>query len=247
MAVGKVLSPQPKIEFEALCLDCRKRHHVEGTPATWLTRMEDWRQKHIDHRIEFRSRRRRLPRGLDDSKFTNESLPWWMRFRENADIKTAYAASAALTISLASLASSATFVAGRESTAIVNTSNLYLGYLLGGKITTGTTPTAGQIQIWLYAAFNDTPAYPNTITGSDAAVTLTSADIRNSGLAFFNAAVTSTTSDQAYPFRPLSISAAFGDIIPKRWGAFVTHSTVAALNATGGNHVLDYTGAYITS
>ena len=85
-----------------------------------------------------------------------------------ADEKIAYASSAALTITPASLATSATLVAGRESTAVVNTTNLYVDYLLAGKIMTGTTPTVSkQIQVWVYGQTEDTPLYPGTITGSD--------------------------------------------------------------------------------
>jgi len=54
-----------------------------------------------------------------------------------ANIKEAYAASAPLTLALESLAASSTIVAGRESTAVSNTTNLYLDYLVAGKITTG--------------------------------------------------------------------------------------------------------------
>ena len=94
-----------------------------------------------------------------------------------SDFKLAYAASSALTITLASLASDTAILVGRESTAWDNSSNKYLDLLLGGKITTGTSPTAARaIEVWAYAQVEDTPTYPDGITGSDSGRTLTSLD-----------------------------------------------------------------------
>ena len=57
------------------------------------------------------------------------------------DIKTKYPASSAdttaLTITLASLATSSTLVAGRESTAVDNSSNVDEDHLVSGQITVG--------------------------------------------------------------------------------------------------------------
>ena len=58
--------------------------------------------------------------------------------------KIGYNADAALTFTLASLASSASLVAGRESTAVDNGTTLAVDYLVSGKITTGTSPTANK-------------------------------------------------------------------------------------------------------
>jgi hypothetical protein len=163
-----------------------------------------------------------------------------------ASVKTAYGSSAALTITLASLASSSTLVAGRASTAVSNTTNLYRDYLLAGVIRAGTTPTAGQINVYVYGSFNDTPVYPDAITGTDAAKTITSTDIRNSGLVLIASITTDTTTGRDYPMAARSIANCFGGVLPKNWGVWVTHSMVAALDATGGNHVLSYTGVYET-
>ncbi len=68
-----------------------------------------------------------------------------------SDVKSKYPAdSQAVTITLASLATSSSRTAGRESTAISNRSNLDLDHLIGGRITTGTSPTVNkQIDIWI--------------------------------------------------------------------------------------------------
>lgn len=157
-----------------------------------------------------------------------------------ATTNIAYASSASLTITLASLATSATLVAGQESTAISNTSNLYLDALVGGQITTGTSPTAGTIEVWAYAALNDTPTYPDVLDGTNSAETFTSVDIKQISMRLIAAISTDTTSDQSYPFAPVSLKELFGEM-PTHWGVFVTHDTAVNLNATAGNHFIDYT------
>ena len=161
------------------------------------------------------------------------------------DVTLSRGASAALTISLASLASSATFVAGQESTAIAS-ANPTIDYLLGGKITVGTTPTINtQIQVWVYGSVNDTPTYPDVLDGTDSVETITSAGIRNAALALAAVMdVDATTSDRAYWFAVRSVAALFGGVLPKNWGIFVTHNTGVNLNATAGNHVINYTPVF---
>lgn len=164
-----------------------------------------------------------------------------------ASIKIEYAASSALTITLASLATSATLVAGRESTAVDNTSNKYTDYLLAGKVTTGTSPTASRyIEVWVVALMEDA-TYPDVFDGTDSAETVTSRD----ALAGYGrlAAVlpTDSTSDRTYFFGPASVASLFGGSCPKKFVVFVTHSTGVNLNSTGGNQALHVTPVYYTS
>jgi hypothetical protein len=244
---------QPRLALVAYCLDCRVRHPITTTPLEWLYHMESWRQKHPGHRLEFRSPSRRLPRRfpawLERLWAAWGRQPWWLDWRENADIKTTYEASAAYTISLASLATSSTWVAGRESTAVSNTTALDLDYLVGGRITVGTTPTTNTvIEVWAYGSVNDTPTYPDVVTGSDANITFTSVGIKHSSftpLGFL--AVDSATTNRVYWLRPSSLAAAFGGVVPKNHGLLVTHNTGVNLNSTGGNHVFSSTGCFLTA
>lgn len=165
-----------------------------------------------------------------------------------ANIKTEYAASSAVTISLASLATSSTWLAGQESTAIDNTTNKYLDYLLAGKVRVGTTPTSGtEIRIYVVAMLNDS-SWPDVFDGTDSAETVTAAGV---GSGFLKLAATmlvdATTSDRDYFFGPISVASLFGGACPKKFVVFVTHNTGVNLNATGGNHVLDTTPVYATS
>ncbi|MGB8275370.1 MAG: hypothetical protein WCF16_08910 [Alphaproteobacteria bacterium] len=166
-----------------------------------------------------------------------------------AEFKIKYAARAALALTLASLATDSNLLTGRASDAVSNTSNLFDDVLIGGKITVGTTPTANTfIEVWAYAARQDAPSYPDAITGSDAGKTMTSAAIKQLALSLIAVIpVDSATSDRAYPIKETSIASLFGGVMPDKWGVFVTHNTGVNLNATAGNHFLEYMGISYTS
>lgn len=244
-------APRIGVRLVAVCHDCRLRHEYPANPATWLRCMEEWGWKHPGHNVEFHTPKRkiprRLPRWLERTwEFFNRA-PWWMEYSPNADIKLSYVASTAYTITLASLASSGTLVAGRESTGVDNTSNLYLDYLLGGKITTGTTVTAASIEVWAVPAVNDTPTYPDVFDGTDSDETVTSADIKRACLKLLASIPNDTTNSRTYWYAGASLAAACGGLVPSHHSLFVVHSSVAALHATGGNHVLNARAAYMTS
>lgn len=164
-----------------------------------------------------------------------------------ADIKTAYGSSAAVTISPASLATSSTWLAGRESDAVDNTSNKYLDYLLAGNIRVGTTPTANtEIRVYV-VAMRDDSTWPDVFDGTDSAETVTSAGV---GSGFLKLAavmlVDATTSDRDYYFGPVSVASLFGGALPKKFSVFVAHNTGVNLNSTGGNHVVSITPVFQT-
>lgn len=147
------------------------------------------------------------------------------------------------TITLAGLVTSATLVAGREGTAIDNNAtDDAIDAMVGGFVTTGTTPTAGQIQIWLYGSYDGT-SYSGGATGTDATLTPQSVTL----MRLLIAIPTTSTSNQKYTWGPYSVAAAFGGSMPRKWGVFVTHNTVAALNATGSNHEVKHTPVKIES
>lgn len=161
-----------------------------------------------------------------------------------ADIKIKYPAtsSVALTLGVASLASDTNLLAGRAATAVDNTTNVDSDHLVSGIVTTGTSPTGGGIEVWAYASYKTatgTPTYPDSITGTDAAKTVTSTNVKTSALKLVAYIAVDTTSNRAYPFAPVSIASLFGSM-PKFWGLFVVHNTGVALNATAGNHDFQY-------
>lgn len=165
-----------------------------------------------------------------------------------ADLKLKYANAATITISPASLASDANLLAGRESDAVDNGTNLYDDVLVSGKITTGTGPaTNGEIQVYVYAAHDETPTYQDVFDGTDSNESVTSAGVRVGVLRLLAAIRVENTSDRTYYIAPTSVAALFGGVLPRRWGLFVVHSTNTALHATAGNHEFKYTGIHYQS
>jgi len=155
-----------------------------------------------------------------------------------------YPSSSALTITLASLASTtASPPVGRESTEVNQATDLADDVLIDGKITTGTSPTASRrIRIWVWGGAYDgtTVRRPAGVTGSDAGLT-PSSDWANQ-LILLHWIDTSSTSNQTYSFAGLSLRRAFGGLyLPARWGVFVDHNTGVNLNSTGSNHEIRYT------
>jgi hypothetical protein len=141
------------------------------------------------------------------------------------------------TITLASLASDTNLLAGRAGTAIdQKDTDDAIDALVGGLVTTGTTPTASrQIEIWAYGSMDDTN-FNEGITGSDANKTL----VAKTTLRLLTIIPTVATSNQPHYWGPFSIAQAFGGFVPVRWGIFIVHNTAVALNATGGNHFVEH-------
>jgi len=158
-------------------------------------------------------------------------------------IQPVYGTYTTLTKTLASLATSSTFVAGQELPAIAN-SSLYDDFEISGQITVGTTPTVNtQILVYLFASLTDAITWPDVFGGTNAAKTLTSGGVgagflRQGAVLFVDA----TTSNRVYYFTITGVRALFGNYVPKNIGIFVTHNTGVALNATEGNHIVQWRG-----
>ena len=148
-----------------------------------------------------------------------------------------YGSKVTMTMTLASLASDTNLVAGRESTAVDNKdTDDAIDALVGGTVTTGTSPTASrQIEVWAYGSYDDTN-FSGGATGSDANLTPGEKTL----MKLLTVIPTVSTSDKAYKWGPFSVAQAFGGILPVQWGIFIVHNTGVALNATGGNHEVEY-------
>lgn len=164
------------------------------------------------------------------------------------DIKIAYQTDQTLTNAIESLATSSTWVGGYESAWIDNATNLYADYLITGKVTVGTSPTAStEIRIYVVTSTEDGTTYPDVFDGTTSAETVTSEGVRD-GFAKLAAVlrVDSTTSDRGYPFA-FSVASLFGGVCPREFCLFTTHNTGVNLNSTGSNQVTKYRGVYFTS
>lgn len=151
-------------------------------------------------------------------------------------LKERYGSSAAMTITLGSLANDSTnLLAGRQSTVVDNTTNLWLDYLIAGFIKAGTSPTVNTtIEVWAFATADDTPTYPDVLGAADAAVTLTSANVKNTALRPVAFITVDATSNRIYPIAPISLANIFG-YVPKYWGIVVINGSGVALNASGSS------------
>jgi hypothetical protein len=239
-----------QIHLDCYCHTCKLWHQPgPTTPDGFSLALWEWHAKHVGHDFEFLSPRRRLPRRFRDWFWhTLGYAPWWLEYRENTNFKVAYAAAALFACTLTSLATSATFIAGQQSTAIDNSSLRNIDSEITAKVTTGTSPTVDmEIRVYGYQALNpDTPIYPDTLTGTNGAASLTSVYTLGGGIKpMLGATAVSATTGVGYPIACLSTAQAWGKE-PKRWGLYVTHNTVAALSSTAGLHVLTYTSAYLT-
>ena len=223
-------------ELWAVCGECHHRHKIGA--ANFRQEWADWLHRHKGHKTNI---------AYGQVLLTDEEE--WKRYKHNADVKVSYAASAAYTITLASLATSATWVAGQESTGISNGTNKYLDFLIGGKITVGTTPTASTvIEVWAIPAVNDTPLYPDVFDGTDSAETATTRAILISNGHILGAlSVEAATSNVTHWLRNTSLIRASKALTPPvAHSLFVAHNTGVNLNATGSNHALYHTPVFAT-
>ncbi len=150
-----------------------------------------------------------------------------------ATLKENFAADAAITITLASLASSTAGV-GRQSTLIDNTSNLYVSAIVFLAIKMGTTPTANTpVSVYLLRSNNDAPTIDDGAGATDAGLTVVNATPL--GVLLCSA----TTSGAVYTgsFDTSNL----GPLGPK-WGIAIVNGTGAALDATEGNHTKTFIG-----
>ena len=142
--------------------------------------------------------------------------------------------SALTTTNLQSLATDSNLLAGWSSAVQDNTSDEADDVILTGTIELGTSPTVNtQVQIRVWEILDDTPTYPDTITGSEATITLTSSNVQNAGafkvLQIINV---DATTNRVYPWTA-RLSSVFGGTPPKKWGMYIVHNTGVNLKSSG--------------
>ena len=229
-------------DYAALCFNCRHVHTIPKAEQISTQPWLDWLTKHDGHLNIIMKESELHKLGLQIASW--QDAQW----KHNADVKVAYVASAAYTITLTGLGSSSTLLAGREGTALSNASNKYLDVLIAGQVTTGTGPgSATLIELHVVGSLDDTPTYPDVFDGTDSAETITSADIKPAICRQAGSSTVSNTSDRAYPLAPQGVRMLFGgDALPVAHVPFVTHNTGVNLNATAANHYVKHTQVYRT-
>lgn len=138
----------------------------------------------------------------------------------------------AITITLASLANATL----RQSAVIDNSVALHHDALVEISIKTGASgvSTTGYVDVYAYGTANNGTTYSGGATGADAAFT-NAGNIKRLGRISAVAAATSYTD-------VFSVAAAFGGVLPQKWGIIVDNETGAALDSTEANHLKVYQG-----
>jgi hypothetical protein len=162
-----------------------------------------------------------------------------------------YSANTAITFDVSSLGTSSTFVAGRESTQIDNTTNQYIDCIVNCDGITGhasTAPTIGQyIGLWVWGADTSLATTAiDTLDGTDSAETLSHVSVLNSLRFAAGPAVTVATAALVYHIQPFSVAQLFGGVMPKFWGLYLAHNHAGALAASQSG-IWSYNGITFTS
>ncbi len=150
------------------------------------------------------------------------------------DVKLVLAASSNLTVTnLHSIASSSTWIAGWESGAIDNTTNLYLDYRVTAKITVAAASlSAGEIRMYLVGMLDDS-TWPDVFDGTESTETITDTEMRDAICKLAAVTATDTTNSDVYYLDCPSAAAVFGGNLPAKFVIFITHSTGQNLAASG--------------
>jgi len=142
-----------------------------------------------------------------------------------------------LTITLASLANNA----ARQSTAVDNSSLLYMDFLVFLKIKTGASGfgSTSVLNVYAIASVDGGTTWSEAAGSTDAAITLTSPP--NARLIGQINCVANTTTYNSAIF---SVASAFGGMMPERFVIIVENKGGGALDATEGNFAKIYQGVY---
>lgn len=150
-----------------------------------------------------------------------------------------YGTSTAITITLNSLASSAT--AGRQATVIDNSTNLFDDVLVTTIISTGTVSSPVSVNVYVSGSEDGTNYDQDSavIGATDAAYTIDSPT--NLKLA---KVINCSTSTKVYN-AVFNVAGLFGGVMPRKWTVVVVQQTGGALAASGNS--MSYSGITYTT
>lgn len=148
------------------------------------------------------------------------------------EIRAKYSTPAPLTISLApsgvGLASSTGGTSARQATFVDNSVTRYGRIHLYPRVKLGTTPTTGRL-VYFWLLKSDGTNRTDGAGATDAAITIRNAEL-------LGTAVTSSTTGEVVQPHLVIENPGPG------WSVAVGHDSVAALDATGSNHVINWIG-----
>lgn len=147
-----------------------------------------------------------------------------------ATLKTTLGTQADLTITLASLANGS----GRASTAVDNTSDLYISADVRVQVKTSGTSATGYVSVYLLRS-EDGTEYDDEFAGSDAAYTPINALL----LGTINTPATAT-------YSKVFDTGELGLTLPAKWAIGIVNSSGNALTATASDHEVSIRPKYYT-
>ena len=127
----------------------------------------------------------------------------------------------------------------RQSTAIDNTSNVFIEALVFVTVKSGASSTSstGYVNVYAYGTVDGGTNYSDGASGSDGSITLTAPpNMRLIGT--INVVANATT----YKGGPFAVSVAFGGVLPDHWGIVIENKTGGTLDASIGTAI--YQGVY---
>lgn len=160
-------------------------------------------------------------------------------------LKPSYGSVTSVTITTSALATDANLLAGRQSNAVNNTSDLAVDSLVGFAFAApGSAPTANtQIEVWLFGSWNNGTTYSAGAGASDANLSLATTGVKQT-MALAGIVQQTDTTARIYDFGPVSVAAVFGGpTMPDHWGAFIVHN----LGVTMGTTTMQYTPVQYTN
>lgn len=156
-----------------------------------------------------------------------------------SDIKAKYGTSnQAITITLNGLADDGY----RASTAIDNSSNLFLDALvqLQIKVTAGAPAGDKNVLVYAYGTTDGGTIYSGAASGTDAAYGGVAGQLINN--CPFLGIVTVDAQNELFESDVFSVASAFGGVLPQKWGIIVMNQTGQALGAADNAAI--YQGIY---
>lgn len=165
------------------------------------------------------------------------------------DIKLKYLSSVTLAgDGLKNLAASSTYVGGYETVAVdvgAYSGGPPIDMLLSGHFkAAGANHAAGNIEVWVIGAENDTPVWPDVFDGTASAETVSSRNVLFACGRLAAVIAGDSANDRVYSFAPVSIASLFGGSLPDQFVVFVTHAIQSSTNAwanSDGVHAIYYT------
>lgn len=134
----------------------------------------------------------------------------------------------AITCTITSLANGS----ARQSTAIDNTTNLFMDALVSLTVKSGASSTSatGHVDVYVGATVDGGSTYTDGATGTNGAFTPTSpTNLR------FLGSINVVANSATYQGGPFSIASAFGGILPAEWVIVVINNSGATLDASVGS------------